>query len=983
MRPLLVVALILLLMVGLYSIVQNDSSGSPGLPPSTEDSSVPASQGQNKMLDPEIDEGGPRESPEEDGTRALSAVTGVLTGRVQDTNGNHIAGALVVLVPIPGARVATPISYLGGDFYLGHEQGIQTVTDAGGRFQLEFVSSFSGALFVDAEGYQALTMSPIFAEVDTVRNLGALSLEEGQAFLAQVVDSEENPVPNVQVSSFHGAPGPLRYHNFQQDNKPEARRTHLTEGDSDGRFELHSLNSGGAKLLIESPSFPRAVVVVSPAMLAERFVHRIQLERGIDIRGAVLLPPDLDPQLLEVTLRIPDHEGGKGLYYPQYGVPVDADGTFDFGRISDPSAEGPYFVQVTAVTPTSKRGRVVSDEKEAYPGDHDVELELTRLGRIRLTIIDQQTQEGIPGVSLWVGHWRGRSSTGVAEPLGITSRTNTGEIAAWASLPPPEHELGFSVHATGYESLYRRGLVFGAEGTLELGTLELKAVGRRSVCVVDADTLKPIPGATVRVLSDANPRATAENGVGTWHVYTQADWADEVRALRPVRNFTTDVEGCVVVGLKGEGADRMVAWAPGYSMSDSQEPRNSAESPGLLRVLLHRGAKLRVEVKDQEGEPIPGRKVRLERNPKDPQASMTFGRLFPGDPSTPKVTMPGGVATWTGLSPGQYRVLVRPAGGAGGAPDIVQMTMQPDTPVQTVTVVLEGGVRVTGRVTLGDEPLTDAIVVLVREGRSRSLLDGGPFSAPSHLGRNARTDRGGRFTIDNVISGQYQARIYAEGLLPVPSLDVRVSSKTTKVDLDIKKGSLSGVLMSSSGEVLADAQVCAFAEGDSESILSEILRVGNLSRLDRQRTSAAVGSTDADGNFRLTLVAGVERVCVLALVEGYTPLVACVGGVQAGLDTQVPAMVLEVGCELTVETTLEWVGPYQVVARCLEPSSGIQSSIDVRMVYISKSNPVELEKLRPGTWSISIYNRLASENSRVFHTQVELSPEEPAHVLVD
>ena len=327
-----------------------------------------------------------------------------------------------------------------------------------------------------------------------------------------------------------------------------------------------------------------------------------------------------------------------------------------------------------------------------------------------------------------------------------------------------------------------------------------------------------------------------------------------------------------------------------------------------------------------------------------------------------------------------------PPAGVRGWPEPVLVAVQSEVPVQTTTIAIDGGIRFRGRVLRAGEPVRNATVAIVREGHTRSLLGAGPVASPELLGQTSRTDRDGAFEFSGVAPGLCELQLYTDHLFPIPRLALTVSPRMNTVEWNIETGRLSGMVTTRSGAGLPGVEVYAFTDDDLELLVPEVVRLGTLSGLGRhesQRMGSVIGKTDADGKYRLGLVAGKERARVLAFADGHIPVVSAPINLREGLEVKVEPMVLEAGCELTLETTAEWLGRTSVVIRCLESEAGAVPSIDEHEVVLYDGIPAKFRGLRPGAWSVQAYDDVDGSSVLLHSSLVELSVVESMYVQLN
>lgn len=195
---------------------------------------------------------------------------GTITGRVVDEDGLPVAGAELVLAPLPGP--AGPSG--SGPF--------RALADADGRFR--FPDLPRGRRFdleVFREGYVSASLPGVEARPGSPLRI---ELRVGRALAGRVAGPDGEPVAEAQVSVVETTLVELEGSRFSQGLTRSHART-----DEEGRFLLAALEPGSVQLQVDAPGYRRRKVPgLQIPEQGEAPAVEIALERGASIAGRVL-----------------------------------------------------------------------------------------------------------------------------------------------------------------------------------------------------------------------------------------------------------------------------------------------------------------------------------------------------------------------------------------------------------------------------------------------------------------------------------------------------------------------------------------------------------------------------------------------------------------------------------------------------------------------------------------------------------------------
>ncbi len=370
-------------------------------PPSPGDSLLSARIASPVPEEPAVTAGDTSDTSDTSGTYAHSgaaaAVSGVLSGRVVDSDGRGVARADIDVNSSGEGIVATAL------------------TDAEGRFELANLKPGTMLdLVIKAKGYNTCRRT-----VETPPDGGSreilVVLERVSSISGQVVDVDRRPLPNVwvQLERNPGKNGPWYYGEGSEKGK---------SADFMGRFTLTGVAPGIYTFLVNSAQFT-----------TNALNEPVELAAGQNLQGLVVVVPI--SRELGIQGYVSDENG-----YVIEGVQVLADSIYGFHRVGDGSlvsasattnASGFYRIDGVAdpvdllFEPPAGSGYGRAWLSNITPGTLDADVVLRTAGGIAGIVVDAQSSQPLQDFTVEV--WRVDSIDGEEGPQTAFGEVQEGE----------------------------------------------------------------------------------------------------------------------------------------------------------------------------------------------------------------------------------------------------------------------------------------------------------------------------------------------------------------------------------------------------------------------------------------------------------------------------------------------------------------------------------------------------------------------------
>jgi hypothetical protein len=169
----------------------------------------------------------------------------------------------------------------------------------------------------------------------------------------------------------------------------------------------------------------------------------------------------------------------------------------------------------------------------------------------------------------------------------------------------------------------------------------------------------------------------------------------------------------------------------------------------------------------------------------------------------------------SGLSPGDWRVLVSAPGYASTSSPPVKLGFDGDGFAGTIVLMKGGSLEFT--VTLAGEALAGAEVELLPNQPTPAQLGALASSRGPGLGTRVRSGADGRAALENLGAGSFWAAVYAPGCPPVKSgpHEVRLDGETRTIAIALERGArIEGRVQTPAGAPVANANLRIVERGE-------------------------------------------------------------------------------------------------------------------------------------------------------------------------
>ncbi len=702
---------------------------------------------------------------------AARAVTR-LCGRVIDAQGQPVEGVRV-LCAAADRGPSTPLDSAAWD-----DARREGSTAADGRFCIEGAPVGVVRAALRSLDHAPLDIEGLLIEKDVDNDVGDLEVSLGARLAGVVVDARGRPVADAWLVRPWDTERPVL------GRGPGDRGLVLGRSDAAGGFDLRGVPVGPWTILVHAPEHPDFAAHGTTMAPGE---HRsglvLQLPPSASIAGRVIVTPGpYAPQLEQIEVRA-DTSGDVSTPRGEAAISrrvagVQSDGSF---RIEGLAADRNYRVSASLREGAVTRREVPLDANaSAKAGDEDVELRVGGVNSITFAPRDAVTGAAIEGLTTRLiandSNMRRRQLEAVARDIDggrvqvLSDRRLSSGERALLTLSNDEY---YFFESEPFD------LRPGAE--LDLGEFTLRPRPRLEFRVVSAQDGEPVSGARVWIKLDEAP-----DGERSSTLRSELTGADGLATV-----FGSD-------GACGQALARHDRFA-----SSSLAPVCFRDAGERLDLVLTPGATLRVRVTQRDGEPAASRTVHAQRDPNVLIGPAENLRMLEHTENTDSA----GLATFVGLTPGAYRVvLVEPrVGGPRTATEHSSSTafvvLAPDEERELELVALPRG-TLSGRITSARRPLPNATV----------SLSPGPSSYPrAYTGRGealrVRSDSQGRYRVENLGVGAWTVSVSHTDFLTPTRTAFEHDGEARELDIDLPRNAVVGRIVDARGDAVSDANV--------------------------------------------------------------------------------------------------------------------------------------------------------------------------------
>jgi len=744
--------------------------------------------------------------------------------------------------------------------------------------------------------------------------------------------------------------------------------------DAEGRFELLHCEPGDFSLRARHAEHPtarrEALTVAAGATLADVVVT---MGPGASIRGTVVGAPDPAPKLQVLAAQVRSARPTGPIETPFGDIgDVMGEAMSDFGGLSERSAavaaDGtfaitglhpgrPYRVWIAQREATFGPSTMCSVKVEVQPPTTNLELRFDPGVTVTFQVVDANRA---PIERLWVTD-RLRGGGGMEDLMGMMPRGDRvatypdGRVTLASLRPKKKQTLSLKIEALSFAAFERKDITLPAEGTLDLGVIQLDPAPSLEVVVRAKDSGEPVANARVRITPADVYGPRGGNPFARLGGATDAG----------PRAATTDAKGICRVNVAAN--DSFTVRVDTQDFAPYVSPRLVAGAERVHEAMLLRGGTV-VAILADAG-----------------KASARVRHVTPSEASDSKTTGPDGKVEFTHLQPGRHRFrLADRAGGfdmadlagemGGNRPaadepgwqfvDVVDGATAEVRFTRDPTATLRGIVRENG------QPLPRARITFVQG----SSADNGAESAENlgammaefgggAGGRSARAGDDGAYELKNLKAGAHRVRVTASNRAMPAVFDVSLVPGENVLDLALQTAIVRGFVRDPAGAPVAGASVTAAVAAPPKAgadpmadAIGQMMPGVDVGAFAGNQRSVKTG---ADGSFELR---GVQPDTPLQVRASAKPFAA-----SSSTTFQVAANGSQDGVEVRllaagkVKVTLAESAPFtSAQARLLAADGTVVPGVP-SVVQVLSNGTGTLSGLRAGRWRVDIL-RPGAEN---------------------
>ena len=796
---------------------------------------------------------------------------------IEMEKGASISGRVLTLngEPIAGATVRPNLAASmnnGWDEKINSIISLSTQTDAEGRYRLEGLMAHSGYMIIASHrDFASGKVSGISLKQTESLEDIDISLARGGVVRGRVTDTEGKGIPGASVSA-----NPMSS-DGPGDERPMvyfSDQVSSAATDSEGRYTLPHLVAGTHTITAQARD--RASSRKNGVAVAEgRTIEGMDfvLGEGEQLAGRVVDSDGNPVAAANVYIYGEDQSSSP--------ITSDSEGRFQ--------AKGFKAGQVTVQA--SKSGYFGESSQMRVPAT-DAVITLKKAGKI-IGTVRAKGRDTFPTFTIMATR---KSGEGAMSSYGNQSSDVTGRF---------EIDVG--------DGTYTLQAMVPGYAPSDSAPIVVKTGEQVDGVVIDLTV-----GATIRGVVTVRGTGAAIEGASVTYLSPQRQWYGNQSSA------TTDAEGAFTLEGVPAGTVDVTAthgqFAQGYARGIAVRAGDTAQA----RIEMGVGGGIRGTV-TYAGKPVQGAGVYSMKKSSGPMDNVYKNVTTDAE----------GRYEISGLPEGEYSVNANRPGRSGGSSSMHREATVIEGQVAQVDLGEEAGIRLSGRVISGGEPIKVRWIQVMQVERGWQ-------------GQTSEVDDSGNYTIEVPGPGVYHFMLETDGRSGGAKIAVEVPDGVTELsrDLVLPSGGIAGVAVDAdSGSPIAQAQVFAFSSG------TQVRSVMNLFR-----SMQGMGRTDDQGRFEVPRLPGGSYSLVV-IAEGYVSGRLEGVEVQEGGRSRDVRVVLGRGIDFQVRVTDQKGNPVAQAMAFLRDQDG--NFVIFNRPWMSGPDGVILfQAILPGIYQVSTTHQL-------------------------